>query len=58
MVKAVSAIKTKLEAENNQLTEVIGEQNFLLSSLPNLIAEDIPEGNDESDNKEIKNGEK
>ena len=53
-VNQVAGIKSKLEDEDKLLQEILGEQNFLLSSLPNLIADDVPEGKDEGENQEIK----
>ena len=53
LVQKVSDIKSKLEGENKALEEILGEQKFLLQSLPNLLAEDVPTGRDENDNKEI-----
>ena len=50
----VSEIKSKLEDQIQQLDEVKGEQDFLLSSLPNLIADEVPEGGDEDGNLEVK----
>ena len=54
LVQKVADIKSVLENENKKLGEIFGEQQFLLSSLPNLIASDIPEGRDEKENREIK----
>ena len=50
----VREIKLKLEKEDENLEEVTGKQSFLLTTLPNLIAEDVPEGSTEEHNKELK----
>ena len=54
LVKKVSETKLILADENESLKEILGEQRFLLSSLPNLIANDVPEGKGEGGNQEIK----
>ena len=54
LVQKVLEIKSKLENDNEKLEEVLGEQKFFLFSLPNLIADDTPDGRDEEENKEIK----
>lgn len=54
LVQKVAQLKSKLENENKTLEEILGEQKFLLSSLPNLISDDVPKGKDENENKEIK----
>ena len=54
LIEKVSQIKFDLERDDKELEETLGEQKFLLSSLPNLIADDVPLGIDEADNVELK----
>ena len=54
LIEKVAETKKQLESENKRKDEILGQQNFLLASLPNLTAEDVPHGQDEQDNKEVK----
>lgn len=49
----VMQIKTDLPALEEQERTLTAEQNDLLASLPNLPADDVPEGADEADNVEV-----
>ncbi|RJX70872.1 serine--tRNA ligase [Tsuneonella suprasediminis] len=49
----VARIKTDLPALEEQERALTAEQNDLLASLPNLPADDVPEGADEADNVEV-----
>jgi seryl-tRNA synthetase len=49
----VAQIKTDLPALEEQERALTAEQNDLLVSLPNLPADDVPEGADEADNVEV-----
>ncbi|QSB45840.1 serine--tRNA ligase [Altererythrobacter sp. FM1] len=49
----VARIKTDLPALEEQERALTAEQNDLLASLPNLPADDVPEGADEADNAEV-----
>jgi seryl-tRNA synthetase len=52
-MQAVSIIKNDI-AKMEEKERKIGEQlTTLLSSLPNILADDVPDGSDEDDNKEI-----
>lgn len=53
LMAKVAQAKSSIDEDTKTLDEILGEQNFLLSSLPNLIADDVPVGKDEADNKLI-----
>ncbi len=50
LMAKVASLKEEIEVENKSLEEVQGEQQFLLSSLPNLIDEIVPIGSSEEEN--------
>ncbi len=49
----VAGLKEKQQELEKQRTEVEAKMNELLAGLPNIPADDVPVGTDESDNKEI-----
>jgi seryl-tRNA synthetase len=50
----VSEMKSAIEADNNQLSEVKKELDYNLATIPNFLEDDSPIGKDEHDNKEVK----
>lgn len=52
IMQKVSNIKKELEEKNHELTEVLARQKYLLSTIPNLVDDSIPDGVDESGNVE------
>ncbi|MCE7887903.1 MAG: serine--tRNA ligase [Alphaproteobacteria bacterium PRO2] len=50
----VAAIKDKMTALEAKENEVAEKLNSLLSSIPNQLADDVPDGKDESANKEVR----
>lgn len=53
-VNKVAEIKKRIENQNVQLDEIKTKQHYLLSTLPNLLDQEIPEGLDEDSNLQIK----
>ncbi len=53
LMNQVADAKNGISDKEKLLEEVQGEQAFLLSSIPNLIDDIVPVGNDDSDNKEV-----
>ncbi len=49
-LKELQATKAKLEPLETDLKKIEGEHHTLLLQVPNLIAEDVPEGKDDSEN--------
>ncbi|MCB1023220.1 MAG: serine--tRNA ligase, partial [Acidobacteria bacterium] len=49
----VAGLKEKQQELERRRTDVELEMNELLAGLPNIPADDVPEGTDESDNKEV-----
>lgn len=52
-MQAVSIIKGDLAKMEEEEREVGAQLSTLLSSLPNIMADDVPQGADEDDNKEV-----
>jgi seryl-tRNA synthetase len=50
----VAALKDKMTALEAKESEVGEKLNVLLSSIPNQLADDVPDGKDESANKEVR----
>lgn len=50
----VSALKDKMASLEDQERDIAGQLNDLLSAIPNLLADDVPDGADEDDNKEVR----
>jgi len=50
----VAQLKKDMEAKTQQLSNTENELNSILSTIPNLLHSDVPEGSDESSNIEIK----
>lgn len=54
LVHRVSTIKDLMAQSELDLEQVQKDLNYLLATIPNLVADDVPVGRDENDNKEIK----
>lgn len=54
LLKEVGDLKSELSQAESQLTEVQQQWESMLSAIPNIPAEDVPSGADESDNVEIR----
>lgn len=54
LMEDVSQLKEKLALYEAQEREMGGKLDALLSSLPNALADDVPDGKDENDNKELR----
>jgi len=53
ILQSMDSIKTDLEQKKDQLTELQKELNEYLLAVPNIPSESVPEGLNESDNKEV-----
>jgi seryl-tRNA synthetase len=53
LMSKVAELKAANEENNQKLDEIKEKQNALLSTIPNLLANDVPAGKDESENKEV-----
>lgn len=53
IMEEVTKIKLSIEDHEKELNEILEDQNHLLSVIPNLVADDVPVGKSEDDNKEI-----
>ncbi len=53
IMSQVSTLKSSMEGSNKELSEVKISLEYNLSTIPNLLAEDTPLGNDEKDNVEV-----
>jgi seryl-tRNA synthetase len=54
LMQEVEALKTSLEIEDNKQKDLVEQLRALLSGLPNLPADDVPEGADETGNVEVR----
>lgn len=54
LLKEVDDLKNELSAAESQLTDVQSKLEAILSGIPNVPAEEVPAGNDEDDNVEIR----
>ncbi len=54
LMNKVHDLKSAMENSNNQLDEIKKKLDYDLSTIPNLLENDSPIGNDENDNVEIK----
>ncbi len=54
LLKEVGDLKSQLSAAESELSSVQAEWDAMIAALPNLLAEDVPEGKTEDDNVEIK----
>jgi len=54
LLAAVKDLGERLEASESALQEVLGELNDIELGLPNLLADDVPVGNSEDDNIEVR----
>lgn len=54
LLKEVDDLKQELSAAEAQLTEVQAKLEVILSGIPNVPADEVPEGSDEDDNVEIR----
>ena len=52
--KKASEITTKIKSQSKDLTPILEDLDNFVSSIPNLIDEDVPEGKDEEDNLELR----
>jgi seryl-tRNA synthetase len=50
----VSALKDQMEQAETEERAVSGELNDILAGLPNILDDDVPEGSDEDDNRELR----
>jgi len=50
----VSALKDQMEQAETEERAVSGELNDILAGLPNILDDDVPEGADEDDNRELR----
>ncbi|MBT3236793.1 MAG: serine--tRNA ligase [Bdellovibrionales bacterium] len=53
LMEQVATIKRSMEGKDKELEDIQTEQNSLLMVIPNLLAEDVPTGSDESENHEL-----
>lgn len=49
----VGELKSGITSKEQELDEVQGEQKFLLSSVPNIISDEVPVGDSDEDNTEV-----
>ena len=54
LMEKVAAIKVEIEDKNREFEETQVSLKYFISIIPNLLAEDVPEGKDENSNLEIK----
>lgn len=54
LIKEMREVGDKIKALDNELSGIDGQLQDLVLSIPNLCAEDCPQGKDDSDNVEIK----
>ncbi len=54
VMSKVSQLKKNMETKTQELGKAEKDLNFLLSTIPNLLHKDVPEGDDENSNIEIK----
>ncbi|PIP86682.1 serine--tRNA ligase [Candidatus Campbellbacteria bacterium CG11_big_fil_rev_8_21_14_0_20_44_21] len=54
MLKEMADLKSELQKEEAKLKEVLKEWQSLLLSVPNVIADDVPEGRNERENKVVR----
>ncbi|MEX1099753.1 MAG: serine--tRNA ligase, partial [Bacteriovoracaceae bacterium] len=54
LMDQVRELKNSMEADNQNLDKIKEDLNNKLARIPNLLAEDTPEGKDEEDNIEVK----
>ncbi|NIL92950.1 MAG: serine--tRNA ligase [Woeseiaceae bacterium] len=54
LLEAVKDLGEKLEASETELQSVLAELRSIELGLPNLIADDVPDGNSEDDNTEVR----
>ena len=52
--KKASKITSKIKSQSKDLTSILEDLETFLSSVPNLIDDDVPEGKDEEDNLELR----
>lgn len=52
--KKASEITTKIKSQSKDLASILEDVEAFLSSIPNLIDDDVPEGKDEEDNLELR----
>ena len=52
--KKASGITLKIKSQSKELTPVLEDLDDFISSIPNLIDDDVPEGNGEEDNVELR----
>ena len=50
MIDEVSVIKTKIQTFEEESKKVVEEWNDLLMNIPNVVSDDMPDGEDEQDN--------
>lgn len=53
ILESMNSIKADLESKKDQLSELQNELSDYLMRVPNIPAESVPEGDDESDNQEV-----
>lgn len=53
LLAEVEGLGEQLEAAKSELKQLQDEQNAILAGMPNLPADEVPEGNDEDDNLEV-----
>ncbi len=54
LMSAVAALKKEIDSSDLKLKDVQDSINETLAVMPNVLADDVPTGTDEADNKEIK----
>ena len=53
LMKKVGMIKSEIEDENRQLDLILEKQKEIISTIPNLVDDDIPDGKSDEDNREL-----
>lgn len=55
LIKEAADVPEKIKEIEEKMSELEGKVNYSLSILPNILSEDVPDGKDSNDNKEVKN---